>query len=214
MSRQGALPGELGRLLGLALGPLCDALELRGLMTHFARADESDPAPTRAQLQLFLETLAGLPPLPSGVLRHAANSAGVLAHPAAHMEACRPGIAVYGLSPGPAAGDAAGRLRPVLRLESRVTLLKRVPRGTAVSYGGAFVTHRPCTTLAVVAAGYGDGLARAQSGRMAALLAGVRCPQLGRVTMDQMVVDATEVPAQQLKLGMPVSRGQFGVLSC
>ena len=202
MSRQGALPAAMGRLLSLATGPLADALELRGVMTHFAAADEPDPAATRRQLALFLGTLAALPPLPAGVVRHAANSAGVLAHSSSHLEACRPGLAVYGLSPGPAV-EAAARLRPVLRLVSRVTLLKRVPLGTPVSYGGSFVTTRPWTVLAVVAAGYGDGLARSQGGRMAALLAGVRCPQLGRVTMDQVVVDATEVPPAQLRLGMP-----------
>jgi alanine racemase len=204
MSRQGALPGELGPLAALVLGPLRDALQLRGLMTHFARSYEEDQQPTAAQLRLFLDTLSQLPPLPPGVVRHAANSGAIFGHPAARLEACRPGIALYGLSPGPAAGEVAKQLRPALRLVSRVTLLKRVPRGTAVSYGGTFTTTRASTLLAVVAAGYGDGIPRVLSGKMAAHLAGVRCPQLGRVTMDQIVVDASDVPPHLIQLGMEV----------
>ncbi len=206
MSRQGASPSLFGRLLSVATGPLSDRVVLRGVMTHLAAADAADPALTLRQLVVFRSTLAAMPPLPAGVERHVANSAGILSHPESHWDACRPGIAVYGLNPGEGVAPAvAEQLKPALELRSRVSLVKTVPRGTGVSYGHHYVTQREKTVLATVAAGYGDGLGRVLSGRMSVFIHGVQCPQLGRVTMDQIVVDATEVPPAHLSLGSAVT---------
>jgi len=194
MSRQGCLPSELPRLLQ-SVADHSSFLDLRGVMSHFAAADAVDPTLTKTQLARFHAALSGLQ-LPPGAVRHVANSAGILMHPDSVLQAARPGIAVYGLNPGEGiAPSVAAQLRPVLELRARVMLVKTVPAGTGVSYGHHHVTERPQTRLATLALGYGDGLSRAQSGRMRVLLGGAVCPQLGRVTMDQIVVDASAAPA-------------------
>lgn len=197
MSRQGCLPHELPQLLQ-AVSDNREHLVLRGVMSHFAAADDSDRKLTETQLTRFRNALQGIT-LPQGVMRHIANSAGILGYPSSLFEAARPGIAIYGLNPGDGVSAAASQLKPILELQTRVTLLKTVEAGTGVSYGHHFTTLRPKTVLATLSIGYGDGISRAQSNRMRVIINGVSCPQLGRVTMDQIVVDATDVP--NLKVG-------------
>jgi alanine racemase len=164
-------------------------LRLEGVYTHLARAD-SFPA-TRAQLDVFRRVVRSL--RRSGpLLAHAANSAGLLHHPASRMELVRPGLALFGASSWPGRRDPV-ELAPVLTWKSRVVFIKTVPPGTPVSYGAAFRTRRR-SRLATLPVGYADGYRRALTGRAAALLRGRRCPVVGRVTMDQIVVDATGVP--------------------
>jgi alanine racemase len=192
MSRQGCLPESLSVLLR-SVSDHAPRVVLRGVMSHFAAADAVDLRTTSQQMTLFRTTLDKVS-LPAGVVRHIANSAAILGNPESRLEAARPGIAVYGLSPGDGVSHAATELQPVLTLQSRVTLAKTVPAGTGVSYGHHYTTTRSRTVLACVSVGYGDGISRAQSNRMSVLIGGVLCPQLGRVTMDQIVVDATNVP--------------------
>ena len=165
-------------------------LKVRGLMSHFPRADEADKAYSEAQLERFrklVETTRG-----HGIeVCHLSNSAGVLDLPAAGFDAVRPGIALYGLRPAPTiANPRAAELRPVLEWKTRITYLKEVPAGTGLSYGHAFVT-RDASTIATLPVGYGDGLSRNLSNEMEVLIGGVRCRQVGRVTMDQILVDVT-----------------------
>jgi alanine racemase len=182
MSRQGALPEELAPLLQ-AIADGAPHLTLRGVMSHFAASDSADQTVTLSQLDRFHKALSGIS-LPSGVVRFIANSGGILAHRNSALDVARPGIAIYGLSPGE--GVNASELRPILELQATTTLLKWVPAGTGVSYGHHYVTTKPKTLLATLSVGYGDGISRAHSNRMRVLLNGVSCPQLGRVTMDQV----------------------------
>ena len=195
MGRLGCRPVDAVRL-AIAL-ERSDALRLEALYTHFAAA-EDDAAFTRKQESRFRATLedvraAGIP-LP---LVHACNSGGLLHQPGAWFGLVRPGLLVYGiLPPGKRrlAGSVSRGFRPALSLYSRVSLVRAVARGTTVSYGHTFTAPR-AMRLATVSVGYGDGYPRAASGRAEVLVRGRRCPVVGRVTMDQTVVDVSAVPA-------------------
>ncbi len=182
MGRIGASPeAALGIVRHLAS---LKAVRVQGIYTHLACA-ESDAAFTARQLAAFRRVVAALtreglrPPLV-----HAANSAGALRYPAARFDLVRPGLAAYGLYPG---------FEPVLTLKSKIVFLKTVAKGATVSYGAAWRAKRP-TRVATLPIGYGDGYARALSGRADVLIGGRRCPVIGRVTMDQVMVDATGAP--------------------
>ncbi|MDQ7029373.1 MAG: alanine racemase [Ardenticatenia bacterium] len=196
MSRYGLLPHEvLPFVRALSAFP---QLRLEGLWTHLARADEADPAPTRRQLETFRAVARALES--SGLaphLYHVAASAAVL-HPSLAGElfqAVRVGIALYGLYPSDAVAWPVC-LVPVLSWKARVARVRTLPPGTPISYGGTYVTPR-ATRVALVAAGYGDGYPRALSNRGAVLIGGRRCPILGRVCMDGLVVDVSHVDTVQ-----------------
>lgn len=185
MTRQGASLQDFPALLELALG--LPGIHVASTMSHFACADADDPAVSLLQIERFLK-------VPYHGKRHICNSAGTFRFPQAHFDVCRPGISVYGLHPGSGVTDDLSKsLRPVLELVSRVTLVKpNVPVGTGVSYGHSFVTVRPLTTLAVIPCGYGDGYSRAHGNRAHVVVNGIRCPIVGRVTMDQLIADVTD----------------------
>ncbi len=192
MGRLGAWHGEAPRVhAAIRAAP---SLRLAGAFTHFASADD-DLAYTEQQRQIFLKTLAALPALPrEDFLVHADNSAGFETTPGAGpFNAVRIGLLQFGVLPHPHALLARVRTEPVLSFHARVGLVKTLPAGTGVSYNR---THRVkhATRVAVITAGYGDGLPRACSNRGAVLIHGRRCPILGRVCMDQTVVDLSAVP--------------------
>jgi alanine racemase len=167
------------------------ALELRA-MTHLARADERDQSMTRDQVSVFERTLAAAG-LVGGTRRIATsigNSAGTLAWPAAHGTWVRPGLALYGVSPF--AGEIAEKhgLRPVMTLETTVLTVRAVKRGETVGYAGAWRAERD-SSIAILAAGYGDGLPRHLENGTPVLIGGVRYPLVGRVSMDMIAVDVT-----------------------
>ncbi len=152
-------------------------LRIEALYTHFPSADEN-LAETRRELELFLK-VAG----PG--LRHAANSAALLNLPESHLDMVRPGLLLYGIPPVPATD-----FRPVLSFKARVAYVKEVAAGRTISYGQTFVApHR--MKVATIAAGYADGFARHLSNAAQVLIGGRRCPVVGRVTMDQIMVDVT-----------------------
>jgi alanine racemase len=166
------------------------ALELR-VMTHLARADERSEPMTRAQIEKFEATLAaaGL----AGARRLATsigNSAGTLGHPRAHGDWVRPGLALYGVSPFADANAAQHGLRPVMTLETTVLTVREVKRGETVGYAGAWRAERD-SAIAILAAGYGDGLPRHLANGTPVLVSGVRFPLVGRVSMDMIAVDVT-----------------------
>jgi alanine racemase len=208
MQRVGVHPDTLGALLDeLATHR---SLRLAGVSTHLAVADDPASAFTVEQLDRFDAARAAVADrIAPDVRLHAANSAGAMLHPRARHHLVRVGIAMYGLSPGPAVpGDLLGRLVPALALRSRVSLVKAVHAGSAISYGlrHTFATD---TVVATVPLGYADGVPRrlGTSGGEA-LIGGVRCPVVGVVTMDQLMVDAG--PA--LAAGMTVAVGDEVVL--
>jgi len=129
-------------------------------------------------------------------MRHMANSAAIFDLPESHFDAVRPGIALYGLSPSATiANRRVSELKPVLEWKSQITFLKEVPSGTGLSYGHAFHTQKP-SMIATVPIGYGDGLARNLSNEIEVLVRGVRCPQVGRITMDMSLIDVTALGGQ------------------
>jgi alanine racemase len=165
-------------------------LRVRGLMTHFPCADETDKTLSLQQIDRFRQCMEATRHFGIEV-RHMANSAAIFDLPDSHCDAVRPGIAIYGLPPSRAISNPRVReLKPVLEWKTRISFLKEVPAGTGLSYGHTFHTEKP-SLIATVPAGYGDGLSRRLSNRFDMLVCGVRCPQVGCVTMDQSLVDVT-----------------------
>jgi alanine racemase len=166
-----------------------DGLRLDGIFTHFAAADETDKSFAALQFDIFSTFLERLSR--AGIdtgLRHAANSAGVIDLPQAHLDAVRPGISLYGLYPSRAVDCRKLDLRPALALKSRILQVKDVPAGFPVSYGMTWRAPR-ATRIATVAAGYADGIQRRLSNRGRMLVRGSEVPIVGRVCMDLIMLD-------------------------
>ena len=190
MGRIGIHPDQVESFLKHCLS--LPGLRVRGLMSHFPRADEKDKTVSMEQIEDF-QCLIKLTLGYDIEYRHMANSAAVFDLPNAHFDAVRPGIAIYGLRPSwQIANSRVEELKPVLEWKSCITFLKEVPSGTGLSYGHAYYTQQP-SLIATVPVGYGDGLNRSLSNNMAMLVQGVRCPQVGRITMDQSLVDVTSL---------------------
>ena len=195
MSRYGLLPGEALEFVRFLSG--LPGLVLEGLYTHFAVADLPDKGFTRYQFQAFQDVVTELEE--SGVsfpLKHVSNSAATIDLPEMGLSMVRCGIALYGLWPS-ADVEPAVALRPALSLRSRVARVRTLPPGTSISYGRTYVTDKP-TRVALVPAGYGDGYHRILSNRGAVLIRGKRAPILGRVCMDQFVVDVSDIAGVEL----------------
>jgi alanine racemase len=210
MSRGGAGPSDWPAVVDAALAAqAAGLLEVVGIYSHFACADEPGHPSIPRQLGRFEEAVelaekAGLRPQ----VRHLANSAAVLTLPQARYDLVRPGIAAYGLLPAPGLGDFG--LRPAMTLTARVAGVKRVPPGSGVSYGHTYVTTRE-TTLALVPAGYGDGVPRRGSNLLEVLAGGRRRRIAGRVCMDQFVIDMDGEaisPGDEVVLFGPGDRGE------
>ncbi len=171
------------------------SLRLAGIFTHFASPDD-DAAFTEEQRRRFLDALAagGLrPPHPAGLFVHADNSAGLETMPGSSpYNAVRIGLLQFGILPHPGSFLSQVRTEPVFSFRTRVGIVKRLPAGTTVSYGRTRRLDRD-SRIAVLCAGYGDGIPRSVSNRASILVHGARCPVLGRVTMDQTVVDVTDL---------------------
>jgi alanine racemase len=191
LGRNGCQPADWPELVAAARAAEEDGLvDVTGLWSHFACADEPGHPSIAAQLGVFHDMLdhaekAGIEP----EVRHMANSPATLTIPEAHFDLVRTGIAMYGVSPGPELGTPADfGLRPVMTLAASVALVKQVPAGHGVSYGHHYVTEGE-TTLGLIPVGYADGIPRHASGRGPVLVAGEWRRVAGRVAMDQFVVD-------------------------
>ncbi len=166
-----------------------DRLQLGSVWTHLAVADEPDHPFTDIQLDRYEETLNAIADLGIDVpFTHAANSGGTIGVPRAHRDVVRPGIALYGIAPSPEMEGMAD-LRPAMKLITRVSYVKRLEPGEAVGYGLRGEITRP-STVATIPVGYADGIRRSLWARGGeALVGGVRMPFLGKVSMDQVVLD-------------------------
>lgn len=187
MGRLGRRPDEAVPVARRVAGD--ERLRLAGLWTHFACADEPSRRLTERQIAAFdalSDDLVAMGVRPE--LRHAANSAGVLAFPAAHYDLIRPGLSVYGYAPGPELAAEAAGLEPALRWTAPVVFVKRVRAGEGVSYGHRW-TAPSDTTVATVRIGYGDGYPRALTNLGVATVAGARARVVGTVCMDQLMLD-------------------------
>ena len=169
-------------------------LELEGVYTHFATADCADKAYALKQFEIFMDFLNDL--RRAGIVipvRHAANSAAIIDMPQTHLDMVRPGISIYGLYPSDEVDKSRISLRPAMTLKARVVHLKKVPAGFSVSYGCTYKTPTP-TTIASVPVGYADGFSRLLSSQGHMLIGGRRAPIVGRVCMDQTMLDVGHVP--------------------
>ena len=170
-------------------------IEVEGIFTHFARADEQDKRSAREQLAQFTgfveeaERILGRT-IP---IKHCSNSAGILTMPEANLSLVRAGITLYGLSPSAQVPRELLSLRPALSLKSHLVYVKEVEAGTPVSYGGTYVA-KDRMRIATVPVGYGDGYPRSLSNRGYVLIRGQRASILGRICMDQFMVDVTAIP--------------------
>ena len=191
MSRLGVAPRDAAEVIRRLRA--IDGVTVEGLLTHFCNAEEVDRPETRRQLAEFAELVAALeaadlrPPLV-----HAANSAATLTAPAAHFDMVRPGLALYGVYPSAGMRGRAA-LRPAMRFVSGIVALRTLPAGVGVSYGATWRTRRP-SRIATVPVGYADGYPRALSNRGQVVVRGRRAPVVGRVCMDQTMIDVTDVP--------------------
>ncbi len=164
-------------------------IEIEGLFTHFAAAEEGEASFTRAQYDALLEASARLPWI---AVRHCSASASVLGAPDMALEMVRAGIAVYGYEPAPGIAGAI-ELRRALSLKSRVARVLNVEPGATVGYGRAWTAQRP-STIALIMCGYADGFRRALSNRAHVLIRGHRAPIAGRIAMDMCMADVTDIP--------------------
>lgn len=192
MSRLGFMPDEesVEEIAAIAALP---NIVMEGMYTHFSKADETDKAYTEKQLERFLWMKEALDKKNVGFsYYHCANSAGIIDIPDANMNMVRCGISTYGLYPSDEVVKENVPLKPALELISHVAHVKWVEKGTLVSYGGTFITDKR-TKIVTVPVGYGDGYARSLSNKGFVLIHGKRAKILGRVCMDQFMVDATDI---------------------
>jgi len=174
-------------------------LEMEGVYTHFATADSSDKTYAGKQFEIFLDFLNELrriginPPL-----CHAANSAAIIDMPETHLDMVRAGIAIYGLYPSDEVNKRRIALKPAMTLKSKIVHLKKVPPGFKVSYGSIYQTPKS-TTIASIPVGYADGFNRLISSRGHMLVRGRKAPIVGRVCMDQTMLDVGHIPDVNLE---------------
>ena len=178
-------------------------LELEGLFTHFARADEADKTWADRQLARFLKFRDALEERGVHIpICHCANSAAIIDMPESSLNLVRAGIALYGLYPSGEVKKERVALKAAMELKSHIVHVKEIPAGTQVSYGGLYTAPEP-RRIATIPVGYGDGYPRSLSDRGCVLIAGKRAPIRGRVCMDQFMVDVTEIP--EARPGMEVT---------
>lgn len=194
MSRIGVTPDEEG-LTFVKKAFETEGIETEGIFTHFARADEADKTSAISQLTEFKNFLTMVKKETGKEIpvKHCSNSAGIIELPQANMDLVRAGIILYGLWPSDQVRKDIVKLTPALSLYSRIVYVKEIKKGTPVSYGGTFTAPHDMW-VATVPAGYGDGYPRGLSGKGYVCLHGKKAAILGRVCMDQFMVDVTEIP--------------------
>lgn len=170
-------------------------IEVEGIFTHFARADETDKTCAEEQFELFTSFVEGIE---SDLnvkfkVKHCSNSAAIVDMPYANLDVSRAGIILYGLWPSDEVNKNNIDIRPVMKLISHITYVKNVAPGTAISYGGTYVA-KTWKRIATIPVGYADGYPRALSNKAHVLIRGQKAEIVGRVCMDQMMVDVTEIP--------------------
>lgn len=193
MGREGALPENLAPLLSAAqLASADGTVAVSGIWSHLARGDEADGGEqaTARQLAAFEQACEEAEKRGfTGLVRHLSASSGLLWYPQAHFDLARYGIAMYGLTPNPARATTTSlSLTPIMRLEADLISVKKLPAGHPVSYGGTWVAPRD-TYIGIVPLGYADGIDRHASGKIWVAANGQKYPQVGRICMDQFMVD-------------------------
>jgi alanine racemase len=195
MHRLGFMPDEAVEAIAKIVS--MDGLVLEGIFTHFAKADEADPAYTYGQFERFKQILGEVEARGIHIpMKHCANSPTILRFPEMHLDMVRPGIILHGLDPSddvPCPSD----FKPVMTLKTMIAAVKVLPPGSPVSYGGTYVTHGH-ERIAVVPIGYADGFRRKPNNWGEVLVRGQRAPIVGRVCMDQCMIDVTHIPEARM----------------
>ncbi len=197
MGRIGFSADDMGVEEALKLKDM-PGLHIEGIFTHYAKADELDKAYSYAQKERFLSFIADMEA--GGVsfaIKHIDNSAGTMEIDDSEFDMVRLGIVTYGLYPSDEV-DKSVEIRPVMTLISHISHVKTVEKGTAISYGGTYVADSP-RRIATVTVGYADGYPRAQSNLGRVIVRGQYAPIVGRVCMDQMMIDVTDIPEASVK---------------
>ena len=175
-----------------------DNLQIDGCFTHFAKADEKDLSFTKEQMKRYKDYVEKLEKAGISIrVHHISNSAGIMMMPEANLDMVRSGISTYGLYPSEEVDKSRLQLEPAMEIKSYVSYVKELEAGVGISYGGTYQTTKR-TTVATIPVGYGDGYPRALSSQGAVLIHGKRAPILGRVCMDQFMVDVTHIPNVQM----------------
>lgn len=210
MGREGAVAGEFFGLVD-HVRESCTMLAVGGVMSHYPSADEDDAFTIQqtARFDGLMDEWARRGDLPAVI--HLANSAGLIGQASHHATMVRGGLLLYGVSPLGSASAPDERFVPSLQVKARITLVRDLPAGHGVSYGRRFVTENATTTVATVAIGYGDGYFRHLSCKGAAvLIGGKRCPLLGNITMDQIMVDVSDLDERPRRGDVAVVLGRQG----
>lgn len=168
-------------------------IEIEGIFTHFYASDETDKTPAYEQYKIFNNIISGLEAEGINIpIKHCSNSAAIIDMPDVNMDCVRVGIALYGMYPSDEVDKTKIKLTPAMELKSRIICLKEVEKGVGISYGATYVTSEK-TKVATVSVGYGDGYRRSLSNKGCVLIRGQKAPILGRVCMDQFMVDVTHI---------------------
>lgn len=196
------------RLAQLALSS--GRVRLEGVFTHFADADNPDPAYTRQQFRTFLDWTRYLSDHGIDIpVKHCCNSAATVRYPDMHLDMVRVGVALYGLPPVSGAGDDYP-LRQAMQLKTKITDVRRIPAGQSVGYGRTYRAGSD-SVIATIPIGYADGWSRRLSNNGSALIGSVRVPIIGRVCMDQTILDVTALPSVRLGDEVVLFGGTQGV---
>jgi alanine racemase len=208
MARLGVTPGEVDSVARELLRR--PEVVLEGLMTHFSCADSGETESVQHQLDLFDGVTEALRAMGiTAAVRHAANSAAIFQCPRSHLDAVRPGLAVFGVEPRL---GIAPDLRPAMRIRAEVVALRDLTPGQSAGYGSTWTARRP-SRLATIPLGYADGLSRALSNKGHLLVRGRRAPIVGVVSMDLTMIDVTDVPGVTLRdevVAIGAQRGPLG----
>lgn len=192
MTRLGFSADEKGIRTILSIARL-PGIEIEGIFTHFASADEKDTGFTKYQFEKFISICDRLKKENLDIpIKHACNSAGIMQFPEMHLDMVRPGIVLYGLYPSDEVNKGKIHLKPAMQLKAIITQLKEVPAGISVSYGRVYTTQRD-SVVATIPIGYADGVSRILTGR-AKMIAGDKIvPVIGRICMDYCMIDVTDL---------------------
>lgn len=192
MTRVGFIPGD-GAIEDIAYISKLPGVIVEGMFTHFASADEADKSYTHMQFQKYMDIYNALEKRGVHIaVRHVCNSAGIMDFPEMHLDMVRAGIILYGLYPSQEVDKSRIALKPVMSFKAKVTLVKEVDSETCISYGRTFRTARK-SRIATIPVGYADGYARLLSNKGTALVNGEIAPVVGRVCMDQCMLDVTDL---------------------
>lgn len=196
MSRIGFLPDDDSLRIIQEIAAL-PGLQIEGCFTHFARMDETDKSRAKEQFQKYMDFTAKIEA--AGItlpVKHVSNSAAIIEMPETNLDMVRDGICVYGLYPSEEVAKSRLPLIPAMQWKARVSYVKTLPAGVEIGYGGTYTTKSE-TRVATIPLGYADGYPRSLSNRGCVLIHGQRAPIIGRVCMDQFMVDVTDIPDVQ-----------------